>query len=78
MAGMGSLFSVHFIDGEIRNYRDLVRKDNVTPRPIFLSLLDQGYFLNTSLEFNALSLPMESLHVEGLIDAVGHAIEQLM
>ena len=56
---------------QIRNYRDLARKDNATPRSIFLPLLDQGYFLNSGLEFNALSLRMESHHVEGLIDAVG-------
>ena len=77
MAGMGSLFSIHFGDAEIRNYRDLARKNDSHARTIFLTLLDRGYLLNPSLEFNALSLPMQSKQIEGLIAAVGHAAQRI-
>ena len=77
VVGMGSLFSIHFLDGEIRNYRDLARKDTATAYNIFLSLLDQGFFLNSSLDFNALSLPMEERHADKLTAAVERAVEQL-
>ncbi len=77
VTGMGSLFSIHFLDGEIRNYRDLARKDNATAYNIFLSLLEQGLFLNSSLEFNALSLPMEERHVDELTAAIARAVDRL-
>ena len=76
VAGMGSLFSIHFLDGEIRNYRDLARKNSAMAYNIFLSLLDKGFFLNSSLDFNALSLPMQERQVDELVGAVECAVEQ--
>ena len=43
---------------------------------IFLSLLDKGFFLNSSLDFNALSLPMQERQVDELVGAVECAVEQ--
>jgi len=40
---------------------------------LFLALLEQGYFLN-GLSMNAISLPMEPVHVGGLIEAVAKAV----
>ena len=77
VVGMGSLFSVHFLDGEIRNYRDLARKDAAKAYTIFLSLLEQGFFLNASLDFNALSLPMDERNVDELTAAMESALDQL-
>ncbi len=76
VVGMGSLFSIHFLDGEIRNYRDLARKNSAMAYNIFLSLLDKEFFLNSSLDFNALSLPMQERQVDELVGAVECAVEQ--
>lgn len=76
VVGMGSLFGIHFLDGEIRDYRDLARRNTALAYNLFLSLLDKGIFLNSNLDFNALSLPMQERHVDELISAVGRTMEQ--
>lgn len=76
VVGLGSLFGIHFLEGEIRNYRDLVQKDTATAYNFFLSLLGQGFFLTSNLDFNALSLPMKERHVDELIAATERAVEQ--
>ena len=77
VVGMGSLFGIHFLDEEIWNYRDLARKDTATAYNIFLSLLNQGFFLSASLDFNALSLPMEERNIDELIAAMELALDKL-
>ena len=74
VVGLGSLFGIHFLEGEIRNYRDLVQKDTATAYNFFLSLLEQGFFLTSNLDFNALSLPMKERHVDELIAATERAV----
>ena len=37
----------------------------------------RGFFLNSGLDFNALSLPMEERHADKLTGAVECALEQL-
>ena len=76
VVGMGSLFGIHFLDGEIRDYRDLARRNTALAYNLFLSLLDKGIFLNSNLDFNALSLPMQERHVDELISAVERTMEQ--
>jgi glutamate-1-semialdehyde 2,1-aminomutase len=72
----GSVFSIHFTGEDLINYRSLARTDKAIAHRVFLSLLEQGYFLSHGLSMNALSLPTETSHVEGLIDAVEKAVEQ--
>ena len=72
----GSVFSIHFTDGPLTTYRSLARTDGDMAHRVFLALLEQGYFLSHGLTMNALSLPMDTGHVDGLIDAVEKAVER--
>ena len=72
----GSVFSIHFTDEDITNYRGLARTDKGMAHRVFLALLARGYFLSHTLTMNALSLPMDASHIDGLIDAVGQAVEE--
>ena len=74
--GVGSAFSIYFVDGEIRNQRDLSRNDGAKVYRVFLALLEEGYFLGHTLSMCCLSLPMEESHIDGLIEATGKAIER--
>ncbi len=75
--GTGSLFSVHFTGEALVNYRSLAHADKEMTHRVFLALLEQGYFPSNDLFMSALSLPMENSHVDGLVDAVGKAVEQV-
>ena len=74
--GIGSLFSIHFTNEEVADYRSLARADKSLVHPVFLAILERGYFLSHGLAMNALSLQMHETHVVGLIDAVHQSIEQ--
>ena len=73
---LGSLFSVYFTDEPLVNYRSLAGNDGAMAHRVFLSLLNQGYFLSQGLSMNALSLPMEDEHIDGLVSAFEKAIEE--
>ena len=74
--GVGSVFSIYFVDGEINNERDLARSDGAKAFHVFLGLLEEGYFLGHTLTMCCLSLPMEESHIDGLIEATGRAVER--
>jgi glutamate-1-semialdehyde 2,1-aminomutase len=74
--GVGSVFSIYFVDGELKNYRDLARNDGAKAFRVFMALLEEGYFLGHSLGMCCLSLPMEESHIDGLIEATRKAIEK--
>ena len=73
---LGSLFSIYFTDEEIRTYRSVARADKERVHPVFLALLEEGYFLGHNLSMCSLSLPMDESHVDGLVEAMGRAIER--
>ena len=73
---LGSLFSIYFTDEPLVDYRSLATNDSEMAHRVFLSLLNQGYFLSQGLTMNALSLPMEKEHINGLVLACEKAIEQ--
>ncbi|MEM7131020.1 MAG: aspartate aminotransferase family protein [Chloroflexota bacterium] len=74
--GIGSLFSIYCTDQPLVNFRVGARhNDGAMAHQLFLSLLNQGYFLSQGLTMNALSLPMQHEHVDGLIEAVGQAVD---
>ena len=75
--GIGSLFGIHLINEDVTSYRRLARTDKVMAHRVFLALLEQGYFLSHTLFMNALSLPMDTSHVDGLIEAVGQAVDDV-
>ena len=72
----GSVFSIHFTNEDVVNYRRLARTDKAMAHRVFLGLLEQGYFMSHGLGMNGLSLPTDTSHVDRLIDAVGKAVEQ--
>ena len=74
--GVGSVFSIYFVDGELKNYRDLARSDGAKAFRVFMALLEEGCFLGHSLGICCLSLPMEESHIDGLIEATRKAIEK--
>ena len=73
----GSAFGIHFSEIPVTNYRALAQTDKVLPFRLFLSLVEQSYLLSPALLMNALSLPMEAGHVDGLIHAFGDAVKQV-
>jgi len=74
--GVGSLFSIYFTAAPLINYRSLTSNDGAMTQRVFLALLNQGYFLSQGLGMNALSLPMTTEQIDGLIAAVDQAIDQ--
>ncbi len=76
VVGTGSLFSIHFSREPVVDYRSLARADKAMSGRVFLSLLGQGYYLSQGLTMSAVSLPMETYHVDGLVEAVGHALAE--
>ena len=77
VAGLGSVFSIHFTKDELVNYRSLARTDKTLVSPLFLSLIDQGYYMSPPLAMNSLSLPMETSHVDGLIAVVDEGLDRV-
>ena len=73
----GSIFSIHFTNEALLNYRNLARTDKEMAHRVFLALLEHGYFLSHGLSMNALSLPTEASHVDGLVKAVEQAMKRV-
>ena len=71
---LGPVFSIYFTDGPVATYRDLAHIDKEPVYPLFLSLIEQGYFLGAGLGMCALSTPMQTDDIDGLIRAVGQAL----
>ncbi|MDP6040594.1 MAG: aspartate aminotransferase family protein, partial [Candidatus Latescibacteria bacterium] len=72
----GSVFGFHLGIDQLHNYRDVAQADKKLAHTMFLSLLNQGYFLGQGLAMCAISLPTQNKHIDGLISAVGNAIEE--
>ena len=73
---MGSVFSIHFGVESVMTYRDLARSDKDKARSVFMSLLNQGFFLSQGMSMNAISLPTQGEHIDALVDAIGRAVEE--
>ena len=73
---LGSIFSLYFTDQEVTNYRIAARTNKEPLYPVFLGLLEQGYYLGHGLGMCCLSLPMDESHVDGLVEAMGTAIKK--
>ncbi len=72
----GSVFSIHFGVERVRTYRDMARSDKDTAKAVFLSLITQGYYLSQGMAMNAICLPTEEKHIDGLVEAIGKAVEE--
>ena len=73
--GTGSLFSIHFTDEDVVNYRNMARADKDKARRLHLSLVIRGYYLAPGLTMNAISAPMKAEHVNGFVEAVAEILE---
>jgi glutamate-1-semialdehyde 2,1-aminomutase len=70
----GSLFAIHFTGEKVADYRSFARADKQLAHRVFLALIEEGYYLSHWLGFNALSLPMDESHVDGLLAGLERAI----
>ena len=75
--GIGSMFGIHFTEEEVTHYRALARTDKTMVRPVYLALLEQGYYPSHVMCMNTLSLPMDASHVDGFIEALGNALDRV-
>ena len=78
VVGLGSVFSIYFTDQEAVNYRNIATADKDISHCIFLSLLQQGYFLSHKLAMSSISLALDESHIDGLIDAMGQAVKEVL
>ena len=72
----GSTFSIYFTGGPVRAYRDAAAADKRPVHGVFLSLMNRGYFLSNVLSMNCLSAAMDESHIDGLVTAMGEALEE--
>ena len=70
----GSAFAIHFLPAPPRDYRASLAADKRWAQPLFLGLLERGFFLGNGLQMCALSTPTTPEMVDGLIDAVADAL----
>ena len=66
----GSVFSIYFSKHPPTDYRALALTHKQPNYPMFLSLVEKGYYLSPGLGMCSLSTPMNGDHVDGLIKAV--------
>lgn len=72
----GSVFGIHFGLDQLQNYRDIAQANKKMAHTVFLSLLNQGYFLAQGLTMCAISLPTQNDHIDSLITAIGNAVDE--
>ena len=73
----GPIFSIHFTTEELLNYRVMSGANKELVMPSYLMLLEEGYSMCYAMSMNAVSLPMDAEHIDGLIAVVGSTLEKL-
>ncbi|HIM37751.1 MAG TPA: aspartate aminotransferase family protein [Dehalococcoidia bacterium] len=68
VTGLGSLFGIHFTDGEIRGYRDVAAGNSALRHQMFLGLMNEG-FLTASNLVGSLSTEMAEPEIDAFVDA---------
>ncbi len=68
VTGLGSLFGIHFTEGEIHGYRDVAAGNSGLRHQMFLGLMNEG-FLTASNLVGALSTEMAEMEIEAFLDA---------
>ena len=72
----GPIFSIYFSTEELLDYRAMAAVDRQLCLPAFLALLEEGYHLTYVLGMQAISLPMQNEHIDGLVEAMGRVVER--
>ena len=70
----GSAFAIHFLPEPPRDYRSSLGADRRWTQPLFLGLLERGFFLGHTLQMCALSTSTTPEMADALADAVSDAL----
>ena len=70
----GSAFAIHFRAEPPRDYRSSLDTDKRWVSPLFLALLDRGFFLGHTLGMCSISVPTTPQMIDELVDAVADAV----
>ena len=68
VTGLGSLFGIHFLEGELVGYRDIARADAGFRHEVFLGLMNEGILLAPNL-VGAVSTVTGEGEVDAFVDA---------
>jgi len=76
VTGVGSLFGVHFTEGEVKNYRDALFSDNQMKKAFFLGMLNEGVLLMAGAA-GALNVLSTEKHVDELVNSARRVIQRI-
>ncbi len=68
ITGLGSLFGIHFVEGEVRGYRDVVAGKSSLRHQMFLGMMNEG-FLTASNLVGGLSTEISEVEIDGFVEA---------
>jgi glutamate-1-semialdehyde 2,1-aminomutase len=74
--GLGSLFNVHFTDGELTDYRSVRRSSPALAHRFLLGMLNHGVLL-AARGLGALSTPMDQPELRAFLDAADRTLAEL-
>ena len=70
----GSAFAIHFRPEPPRDYRSSLDADKRWVSPLFLALIDRGFFLGHTLQMCSISVPTTPETIDELVEAVADAL----
>ena len=68
VTGLGSLFGIHFVDGEVSGYRDVAAGNSGLRHQMFLGMMNEG-FLTASNLVGGLSTEISEVEIDGFVSA---------
>jgi len=68
ITGLGSLFGIHFTEGEVRSYRDVAAGNSRLRHQMFLGMMNEG-FLNASNMVGGLSTEISEVEIDSYVAA---------
>ncbi len=76
VTGIGSLFGIHFTSEEIRDYRSVIRSDQMMRKALFTGLLNEGILLQTGAA-GAMNSLTTTTEIDTLVDATRRVVERV-
>ena len=76
VTGIGSLFGIHFLDGELVGYRDIARGDSGFRHQVFLGLLNEGILMAPNL-VGAVSTEIGEAEVDAFVGAFRRVLRRM-
>lgn len=68
VTGLGSLFGIHFVEGEVRSYRDVAAGNSLLRHQMFLGMMNEG-FLTASNLVGGLSTEISEMEIDAFVAA---------